>query len=847
MADSSEMSTDVPLVVIGASAGGLEPLESFFANAPEESGWTFVVIQHLSPDYKSMMDELLGRKSRLRIRHIENGLKLEADTIYLNRPSVIAELDGDEFRTHEFTKQDHLPRLPIDAFFRSVARRDVSRTVAVILSGSGSDGSRGARALRDAGAIVLVQSPSESSFSSMPLAAISEGAVDRVLKAKDMPRSIHEFMVDRDHKPELPPAGVTTHAAIFRLLEDAYQVDFSAYKSANVRRRVERRRLLRGIDDPEDYLALLSESRSVLDELYHDLLIGVTEFYRDAGAMEALRTKALDVLAADKSTDKPIRIWVPACASGEEAYTIAIELSEALAKAGSLRRFRIIASDVHRTSLERASAGIYSEESVARLPKSLLSRYFEKNRDQYVVDPMIRQKIIFSTHDVLSDPPFMNLDMISCRNLFIYFQDEAQARVLSMFLFGLRQDGFLLLGSSESLGRFTDEFKVVDNRWRLFRKSSHKKIVDRRLMPNKLRSVQHEPVVREQHIPRRDRSVVADIAEIRNRDTLIKSYDALLKKYAPSSILVAADGSVLGWFGAASAFIDTMNNLADWTVEDIVHKDLHFSINVATEKLRQGQLEPYNRIIEVDMGDGKPKRCTIRIEALDQVSRNKIMLVGLSLEGELEENDVLPEADGSGVSREDVTVVTRRIQELERDLRLTEETLQHVTERLEASGEELQASNEELQASNEELQASNEELQSSNEELHAVNEELVSVSAEHERKIALLSELNASTELVLKLLRTGVIFVDLSGRIRRFSRLVAEEYHLEAHDVDRSLNVVGPRLEFVQLSDLVADVVKTAKSRQVSGEHNGHSVTVHAHPTYDSDNATMDGVLLIIA
>ena len=825
----------IPLIAIGASAGGLEPLEAFFQAAPEAEGWCFVVVQHLSPDYRSMMDELLGRKSRLRIRHIDDGAGVEPDTIFLNRPNMMVELVDGVFRTSDYQTGDRLPHLPIDRFFQSLAARAADRTVAVVLSGSGADGTRGAVALHAAGAAVLVQSPSEATFSSMPRSVLTAGAVDRVLGAADMPAAIRDILQNgRPGSGGGTEEPDTAQQAILHLLEAQHHVDFSAYKPINVQRRIERRQHLRGMTSLAEYRELLASNQAALDELYQDLLIGVTEFYRDPESIAALRAEVLDKLVRDSDDETPLRIWVPACASGEEAYTIAIELSEAMRQADVRRRFRIIATDVHRRSIDIASAGVYSEAALTKVPLEIRDRYFLHHRGQFIVEPTLRQKIIFSVHDAMSDPPFMHLDLISCRNLLIYLNDQAQDRVISMFLFGLRRDGFLLLGPSECLGRYAQEFRVIDGRWRLFQKVSNNRIIDRSLLAGRRGAGPgaEAPLPEERTAPVRPNTVVGDIAELRNRDTLIKSYDALLKRYAPSSILVTADGAVLSWFGAAGAFVDTMNNLADWTVEDIVHPGLHFTINVGMEKLRQGQLETHVRRVGLDMANGTRRTCTVQVEPLDQFSKTRLMLVCVRPEGDDTAGEGAAAAGApvdTGAAGEDATLLTRRIQEMERDLRLTEETLQHDTARLEASGEELQAANEELQASNEELQASNEELQSANEELHAVNDELVSLTTEHEHKIAMLSELNRNMDLVLRVLDVGVVVLDADLRIKRFSDLIGRRFLLQAHDTDRPLNVVGPRLDFVDLTELAATALASGERQSVTGAHGGDRITVSVH------------------
>lgn len=828
-----------PLVVIGASAGGLEPLETFFNAAPLNAGWCFVVIQHLSPDYVSVMDQLLARCTGLQIRHIADGLALSADTIYLNRPSTLATIDGNVFRTQAYRDTDTRPHLPIDAMLTSIASREPSRTAAVILSGSGSDGSRGARKLHAAGGMVLAQSLKEASFRSMPQSTLNNDIADRMLNATDMPRALAEFF---DSDPQAaPPRDTATNdqQSILKLLEDAHGLDFTDYKPHNVERRIQRRQQLQGYETAEAYRAALEQTPQALEDLYRDLLIGVTEFYRDEDCMHQLRAQVLDKLVQDPDNTTPLRIWVAGCSSGEEAYTIAIELSEAVEAAGSQRSFRVIATDVHRRSVDIASAGTFSAESVDKVPAHLRDRYFDKDRDRYTVTQALRQKLIFSVHDVLSDPPFMNLDLISCRNLMIYLTEKAQARVISMFLFGLKKDGCLLLGSSETLGRFSSEFRVLDSRLRIFQKTSDKRVIDRSILSNRLGMPLRPENVYRAPTGQRKADLARDASDPRNRDALIRSYDALLKRYAPSSILITDRGTVVAWFGAASAFVDTMNNLADWTVEEIVHPDLHFVINVAAEKLRQEQLEAYLRRITINMGDGCIRDCMVRIEPLPEVEGNRLMLVALEL-SETPDVATVPPANALTTpsdAHDDTRLLTKRITELERDLRLTEETLHHVTERLEASGEELQASNEELQASNEELQASNEELQSANEELHAVNEELVSVSGEHERQIETLSELNDNIETVLRTLDVGVIFVDTAGRVRRFSDIIAERFEFESHDVMRSLSVIGPHLKFMDLPSEVQTVLRTGQAHTAEGQHAGRKMWVKINPTLSMTNS----------
>ncbi|OCX61453.1 hypothetical protein BFP70_15570 [Thioclava sp. SK-1] len=838
----------LPLIAIGASAGGLEPLEAFFEHIPDDSGWCCVVIQHLSPDYRSMMAELLARKTTMAIKHIEDGLPLEPNTIFINRASTQVRLEGDVFRTRPYASGDPLPNLPIDTLFQSLTTRDPDRTIAVLLSGAGSDGARGAQSLYAAECSIFVQSPGEAAFPSMLRAALAAGAVDRVLPAADMPKVIAETLKMGRSRPPRKVGVEQTILAIVKLLETSHHVDFSAYKTANVERRIIRRQQLRNYDTLSDYLEVLQSNPAALDELYRDLLIGVTEFYRDPDSIAVLRRAALEKLVDESGVDTPLRIWVPGCASGEEAYTIAIELAEVMRERGVTRKSRVIATDVHRHSIDIASAGVYSVEALQNVPPEIRERYFSHHRGQYIVDPQLRQKVVFSVHDVLSDPPYMHLDLISCRNLMIYLKEQSQSRVISMFLFGLRREGFLLLGPSESLGKFAQEFDVIDSRWRLFQKNSHHRVVDRSMFPTKIGGIERSATTKAdaetQGHARRIRAST-DMNDQRNRDSLIRSYDALLKRYAPSSILITAEGTILSWFGAAAAFIDTMNNLANWTVEEIIHRDLQFPINVAMEKLRQNALVTYSRRLEIELVNGTVSQCIVTIEPLETRAGPKLMLVQLQMTGEnmaAVPEDTVAAIAAQSLSHDDQSLLNRRVHELERDLRLTEETLQHVTERLEASSEELQASNEELQASNEELQASNEELQSSNEELHAVNEALISVTAEHEQKIGQMIELNQGTEHVFAALNIGVIFVTAQNQIGRFSALTGQIFGLEPQDIGRGLDVVGPRLDFVDLIAATQQVLTDQRPQVHTGTYRGSDMSVSVQiAQFASDTVLQEG------
>lgn len=854
----SDPGADLPLIAIGASAGGLEPLEDLFEAAPADAGWCFVVIQHLSPDYRSVMDEILARRSSIKIRHIEDEMELAPDTLFLNPPNTLVELSGDCFHLTPYEQGEARPHMPIDAFFRSMTRRNTFQSVAVILSGSGADGAKGAADLHRAGGSVIVQTPREAKFDSMPLAVLASGSVDRVAEAARIPAAIRELL-NRD-SADVSAAELSTAPteAIVQLLERAHHIDFSAYKSPTVRRRIERRQQLRGIESMGEYRDLVARDAEALEELFHDLLIGVTEFYRDPDAFSVLSQQALTKLATSTDPSQEIRVWVPGCASGEEAYSIAMELSEVLRQENVADRgFRILATDVHRQSVRQAGNGVYPWELVEKLPQEFRDRYFVETRDGWVVESGLRRRVIFSAHNALSDPPFMKLDLISCRNLLIYLDDEAQQRLLSMFLFGLKKDGFLFLGASESLGRYDSEFTTISSKWRLFRKASDRRVIDQHTLSKSIGRPLADSYLRKaanRDVRPSDVVLEGGHGVPHDREALLRAYDAFLKRFAPSSILITSSGTVLTWFGAAGRFIDTMSDLAEWTVEGLIDDELQHPINVGMERIRRNPTESYTRTVEATGDDGTTQNVRLDIEALGAGKQaGHFLLVRLESAA----------ADGSGDSAEthetvdgpsresggndDHSLLTSRIRELEKDLRLTEESLQYVTERLEASGEELQASNEELQASNEELQASNEEMQSSNEELQAVNEELVTVSAEHERKIDLLSSLNHDMELILGMLELGVILLDEDMKVLRFTEECGATFSLEEHDIGRLISNVGARPDFIDFGDFARDALERHEKLETSGEFNGETLEVRAIPFSEESGTLGRGVLLLVS
>lgn len=553
------------VVGIGASAGGLEALEQFVEHVPEKSRLCFVVVQHLSPDFKSMMDELLARRTRIRIVRVEDGIELRPNAIYLMPPrKEMIQSTGRLYLTDKDLSQGFA--LPIDRYLRSLAQDFGSRSIGVILSGTGSDGSRGIRDIHDACGLVLAQSEESSRFDGMPRSARETGLVDLVLPPSEMPDAILKLVRMRrspeeggEAEPVVPKVGLQ---AIFRMLRKEYGIDFSHYKPSTVTRRVERRLLLNNSMSVKQYVELLSDHGAELNQLYKDLLIGVTQFFRDREAFHLLASEELPRLLEAVGDDQEFRVWVACCATGEEAYSIAILIQEQLALMNRPILVRIFATDAHRALLEVASTGVYSEASLAAVNPARRAQFFVPKGDGYQVAPHIRKMIVFAPHDLLKDTPFTRLHLVTCRNMLIYLQPPAQKKVLSLFHFGLKAGCVLFLGPSETTGELSDEFESIDDRWKIFRKRRDVRLrTDFRLMSTAG--------------PQRPRITSPYGATSSASDRLQQAvYDRLLEEHMPPSFLINDRKELVHSFGKAGKYLRVNDGRASTLFLDLIDNDL---------------------------------------------------------------------------------------------------------------------------------------------------------------------------------------------------------------------------------------------------------------------------------
>lgn len=825
----------VRIVGVGASAGGLDPIEKFFDSMPVDAGVAYVIVQHLSPDFRSMMDQLIARHSTMTIRHAEDGMPFEENVVYLNPPRTELTISEGKLRTREYTDPETLG-LPIDSFFRSLAEHQGEKAIGIIMSGTGSDGTRGGIAICEAGGAMIVQDPQSASFDSMPRSAIERGAATAVAIPAEMPKLVSQLILGEDIGPKKNQVndGDDPEQVILAMLERRYGADFGYYKQSTVGRRIRRRGLLNQIHSLRQYIDFLEQDPSELEALYFDLLIGVTSFFRDAEAFEALAELALPSLVPTMSEKRQLRVWAPGCASGEEAYSLAILISEFVKERDLALNLKIFATDIHPNSLDIASSGIYDREGLNGVPAHLIDEYFDTFDDRYRVKKKLRKLVVFSPHNLIKDPPFTRMDLVTCRNLLIYFDDIAQQKVLALFHFALRKDGILFLGPSESTGSIANEFEVLDKRWRLYRKTRDVRLrASSKLLPLSDGAVL-EP--REVHQLRETRTSSATLSNSGlERKMLMQAYDKVLEEVAPTSLLIDGEGELVHLFGNAGSFLSLSRGQFSKRVSDLLVPELKFVVSAGIERARAHRSSAFRRNTKVTRPDGTEMTVVVGIKRLD-VPGEKANYLLITLE---EKDDPTPAAaplsDGAEIDSE---FFSQRIGDLERDLKVTEESLQ-------TSIEELETSNEELQATNEELMASNEELQSTNEELHSVNEELYTVSAEHQQKIEELTQLTDDMDNFLRATNIGTIFLDPNLNVRRFTPATDRTFNFVPHDVGRPFQHITYRFDYDGLIDDVEAVRDTGTTinREISVDRNAHLLNILP---YQSEQEDLAGVVLTI-
>ncbi len=785
MIDNSTQDPSLYVAGVGASAGGLEALANLFESMPVDIGIAFVVVQHLSPDFKSHMSELLSRKTQLGVHRVEDGMQVAANNIYLIPPNTEMVISHGRLLLTERSADQTLAH-PINQFLRSLAVDFGRQSIAIILSGTGSDGSQAIFDINQQGGLVIVQDEASAQFDGMPMNAQATGAAHIVLSPEAIPDALRRY-VSQKLSPEaiaemdLPELG-TGIGGIFKLLLETSGVDFSHYKGSTFRRRLQRRIDLRRLPGVEEYGEYLRNNPEEVSTLFIEMLIGVTQFFRDKEAFDVLAIKVIPELAEKaRREERQLRIWVSACASGEEAYSLAILLDEYCVNTGQHLDYKIFATDIHDESLRHAASGLFSEQTIREISQFRKERYFVKEKNGYRVAKSLRNNILFAHHNILNDAPFIQLDLVACRNLLIYFQPNAQQKVLALFHFALRADGVMLLGPSETPGEIIDEFEVIDSRWRVYRKRRDVRLpIETRLPMNTL--------VRP--VPRASASNSGGYSATKtgNDDGLLRTYDRLLEEHMPPSILVDEHLNVIHTFGGAEKFLTLRSGRPSIYLLDVIDDKLRTPLAGAIQQaIRDSSEVSYTGLKTSLAGRNSNLRLIINPIQDPRSSTTTVLITLLAAETTNTESAKSDSIDIDELTRE-------RISSLESELRFTRENLQ-------ATIEEIETSNEELQATNEEMLASNEELQSTNEELQSVNEELFTVNTEHQAKIEELAQAHGDMDNLLAATRVGVVFLDKDLAIRRFTPEVARLFHLHEEDIGRPIHSFIHRIQYEKFDD----------------------------------------------
>ena len=822
-----QKSKELPVVVgIGASAGGLEAFSKLLKALPSDTGMAFVLLQHLERSHDSLLSELLARTTSMQVLEIEDGSSLTANCVYVIPPNVSVVIKGGVLRLLKRPVGRELHQ-PINEFFSSLSEARQHQAIGVVLSGTASDGTVGLEAIKAAGGITFAQRPESARSASMPRSAIAAGVVDFVLSPEEIAGKLSSLAKD----PYLGQAKSKTRAStkptsedgfegIFHLLHDARDVDFSLYRSTTIRRRIARRMLLDSVTSVLDYAQYLRDQPVALELLYQDLLIGVTSFFRDTHVFECLQKKVFPELIKNRATDDMVRIWVSGCSTGQEAYSLSMAFLEFTAQHKINLPLQIFATDLNAPMLEKARAGWYSDTSLENVSPERRKRFFNEEKDGWRISEAVRRQIIFSRQNVFADPPFSRMDLVSCRNLLIYLEPALQSRVIPTFHYALKPHGVLLLGASETVGRFADLFTVLDTRCRFYSKRSvSSRIPTLAGRPVKVLSSKQEP------------SALA--VSTTNLQTGREVDRLLLLRYAPSSVVVNDALEVVQFRGSTSQFLEAPSGKATFNLLKMAREGLMLPLRRLTEQARQE-----NRVVRHEniryLYNGQLSHINLEVQPLKQPGCLLVLFEVLPALPDVPQSDPTPPTQ------------SRQIEDLNRELLDSREYLRFIqrqnedeSEQFQATNAEMQSSSEELQSLNEELETAKEELESTNEEMQTLNEELTTRNTELGRLNTVLTNFQASAEL-------AIVAVSLDLAVQRFTPQAESTLGLRGSDLGQPVSRLSFLLNLPHLEALVLAVIKQhqATDHEIR-DRDGRWFLLRVRPYYSLENQ-IDGAVLVL-
>jgi two-component system, chemotaxis family, CheB/CheR fusion protein len=829
----SEAEADFLVVGIGASAGGLEAFERFFKNMPPDGNMAFVLTQHLDADHISILPELITRYTRMPVLQVSDNIQVKPNHVYVIPPNHNMALHQGKLSLSEF-EAARGNRLPIDFFFYSLAQDQGERAIGIVLSGTGSDGSRGIEAIRAGGGVVIAQEPQSASYDGMPKSAIATGMVDFVLAPEAMPAQLLRFTA-RDHSAALAGPNHDLEMAkdplkkIFSMLYTLSRQDFLFYKQSTMLRQIERRMKVNFFSSFEQYARFLEESPQEVQLLFDDLLIGVTSFFRDAEAWQALTEKAIaKIIQRDPENEIPIRVWVPACSTGEEAYSMAILFQEQLEALGSRRKVQIYATDINPHAIEHARAGAYRSSIKADLSEEHLARFFMMEGSSIQVKKNIRDMVVFAVQNLIMDPPFSRMDLISCRNLLIYLEPETQRKVLPLFHYALIKEGFLFLGNAETVSGFGDFFSTIDRRNKIYRKkeTSQRPTAEVKFNLSAVGRIQSNDPQREKSV---DRMGLPEWTE-----------KVIGEFFSPACVVIDEKFDILYVHGHIGNYLEPPQGESTTNIVKMARGGLKAKLSAAIRKaIRQRT-------------DVQVKRLKYKINGEEQVIQMTVKLFIAAIDDQtlilvvFEEVQSIPFHPGSADNDQPSENTEQRIADLEQELKIKEDFLQTTVSDLEALNQEVKLINEDLLSANEELQSTNEELETSKEELQSINEELVTVNTELQRKneelSATINDVNnfmASTEI-------ATIFLDLDLQIRRYTPTVNKIFSLLPGDIGRPIQHFVSTLKYDKIIEDAQSVLDTLVPCSVEVQSNNGEWYLMSIKPYRTVEHTVDGLVITL-
>lgn len=824
-----------PVVGIGASAGGLEAFTELLRALPTNTGMAFVLVQHLEPKHESLLPRLLAKATEMPVHEIRAGMRIEANNVYVIPANTELQLvDG---LLHVMRRRASARRhLPIDHFFQSLAQARKSRAIGVVLSGTASDGTAGLKAIKVEGGITFAQEPSSATFDGMPRSAIGAGCVDFVLPpdriAAELAR-IAQYPLVTVPEPEAPEAlAAKDHdwAKLFRLLKATSGVDFTFYKKSTIRRRLARRMALHKFEAIGDYLKFAEANREEVEALFHDSLINVTSFFRDPEVFTALRKKVFPQILGTRGPAEPIRIWVPGCSGGEEVYSIAICLLEFLGERASGTPIQIFGTDINEEVIEKARAAVYSEEETREVSAERRRRFFIRARGGYQVNPAIRELCVFARHDVTKDPPFSKLDLLSCRNVLIYFEPLLQKKVLFSFQYALKPKGVLVLGKSESLGAFTDLFTITDRRNKFFVRSA----------------TASEPLEALQPSYERLTHGAKPYLEAPPRFDLEKEADRVVwERYAHAGIVVDNELRILHFRGDTSPYLRPASGKANLTLSKMVREELQFELSALVREARKTGRSVRREGIALKNGQ-RPRRANIEVFPLPiSADAGKCFLILFGEAGPAGGRPVDPAAAGKRKETKKETSSQRQLRKLQNELERTRQYLRSAIREHESTNEELKTANEEALSSMEELQSTNEELETAKEELQSSNEELVTLNDQLQKRNVELSCLSDDLSNIVSGVNISILILDSNRHIRRFNPPAQKLLGLLPGDIGRPMSNLHMSIDVIELKNLISAVIEKGSDveRQIQSE-DGRWYSVRFRPFHTGERK-IEGVLMV--